>query len=155
MESAAFMKIILIILLSLLLLLSVSCASDDTTSASDDTTEFLPTLMTVTTRDVPDPAPVPWENVPVYTEQTYEIEVMAGEEFAIGMLASLPPVTFTERYERDFLELVETSMVHYVPGDDYAKATDWYLFKAVKAGITELSFQYPMAYLKIFKIIIR
>jgi hypothetical protein len=44
----------------------------------------------VKTADVPAPAPLNLSNVATYTEQTYQIDVLVGQEFAIGMFELIP-----------------------------------------------------------------
>lgn len=149
-----------IALLGLFLILAVSCTNDNTPEVPSTSNTTIntqidgPTFPNTKVRDVPSPAPIPWKDVEAYTEQTYEIEVNLGDEFAIAMYATIPPSTFWEHYDQEFIELVEKQMVYYVPGDDTQDATEWFLFKAVKAGATEMVFQYPLEYTKLFRITI-
>ena len=59
------------------------------TTSTSLTTDAGTIFPPVTVRDVPVPAPVPWHNITTYTEQTYQIEARDGEEFAIGMFATI------------------------------------------------------------------
>jgi hypothetical protein len=111
---------------------------------------FPPTLV----REVPEPAPAPWPDVATYTEDTYEIEVNAGDEFAIGMFATTN-INFSELHDRNIIELVDSRTVEYSPGALNKYGTDWFLYKAVKAGKTEIVFQYPIEYTKIFSISVK
>lgn len=104
-----------------------------------------------TVRDVPSPAPVPWPDVKTYTEQTYEINISTGKEFAIGMFATMD-FNFIESHDPGIINLMDDKMVEYHPGALNKFGTDWFLYKTTKAGSTEIIFQYPLEYTKIFKI---
>ncbi len=114
-----------------------------------------PAFPTTTVRDIPAPAPCPWPGVAVYTEQTYEIDVKAGDQFAIGMFASLD-YGFNESHDGRFLaEVAPDRMVKYQPTELNRYGTDWFLFKATKPGATDIIFRYPLEYTKDFKIVIQ
>lgn len=124
-----------------------------------------------TTRNVIAPAPVPWPNVRTFTEQTYIIKVNVNEQFAIGMEAT-DNLKFTESNNGEYISKIDENMVAYSPNGTTwteplpsgvtdippntltAYGTDWFLFKAIKSGTTEIVFQYPLEYTKLFKIII-
>ena len=108
----------------------------------------------VTVRDVPSPATVPWHNMTTYTEQTYQIEAKAGEEFAIGMFATMS-INFEESNDQNFIDKVDDKMVEYQPSTPNKYGTEWFLFKAINKGDTEIVFHYPLEYTKIFKISIK
>lgn len=107
-----------------------------------------------TVRDVPTPASIPWRDVTAYTEGTYEINVNVDEEFAIGMFATMD-FSFAESHDQNQVGLLDHQMVEYHASALNKYGTDWFLFKATKAGTTELVFQYPLEYTKLFKITIR
>jgi hypothetical protein len=111
---------------------------------------FPPTLV----RDVPTPAPAPWPRVTTYTEQTYDIEVNAGEEFAIGMFATMD-FDFMESHDQNILDLVDNRMIEYRPTTLNKYGTDWFLYKAINKGKTGIVFQYPLEYTKLFFITIK
>jgi len=130
--------------------LSQKTSPKQTTSTSlttDAGTIFPP----VTVRDVPVPAPVPWHNITTYTEQTYQIEARDGEEFAIGMFATMS-INFEESNDQNFIDKVDDKMVEYQPSTLSKYGTEWFLFKAINKGDTEIVFHYPLEYTKIFKI---
>jgi len=135
-------KHIIVAIIVLVLSLLTACA---------DTGNEALTFPPVTVRDVPSPAPVPWPDIKTYTEQTYEIESKVGEEFAIGMFATTP-AEFGEFHDIGFIERLGNEMVEYQPGALNEYGTEWFLFKAIKAGSTEIVFQYPLEYTKIFKV---
>jgi hypothetical protein len=108
----------------------------------------------VTVRDVPAPAPVPWHNITTYTEQTYQIEAKDGEEFAIGMFATMS-ITFGESNDQNLIDKLDDKMVEYQPSTLNKYGTEWFLFKAINKGDTEIVFHYPLEYTKIFKISIK
>jgi len=116
---------------------------------SPDALVFPPTLV----RDVPDPTPVPWPGVVTYTEHTYEIKVNAGDEFAIGMFATIQ-LNFMESHDPNILDLVDNRIVEYDPGALNKYGTDWFLYKAINKGKTEIVFQYPLEYTKLFSVTI-
>jgi hypothetical protein len=104
-----------------------------------------------TTRNVPLPAPVPWSNIPTYTEQTYEIHAKVGEEFAIGMFATMQ-INFGESNDQSFINEEDDQMVPYQPSTLNMYGTEWFMFKAIKKGVIEMYFNYPLEYTKVFKI---
>jgi hypothetical protein len=104
-----------------------------------------------TTRNVPLPTPVPWSNMPTYTEQTYEIHAKVGEEFAIGMFATMQ-INFGESNDQSFINEEDDQMVPYQPSTLNMYGTEWFMFKAIKKGVTEMYFNYPLEYTKVFKI---
>ena len=108
-----------------------------------------------TARDVPAPAPCPWPDVKTYTEQTYEIDASVGEEFAIGMFATMD-FKYSERHDINFVwQAAVDQLVKYDPVDLNKYGTDWFLYRATRAGTTEIDFHYPLEYTKVFKIVIR
>jgi len=130
-----------------------------TTSTSLTTTTDVGTIVgtifpPLTVRDVPAPAPVPWHNITTYTEQTYQIEAKDGEEFAIGMFATMS-INFEESNDQNFIDQVDDKMVEYQPSTLKKYGTEWFLFKAINKGDTEIVFHYPLEYTKIFKISIK
>lgn len=132
------------------------------TSATGSTspTPIVPTSLgstnypTATVRDVPAPAPVPWSNISTYTEQTYHIEATAGMKFAIGMFAT-GEWRFSESNDHTFLTVVDDQMVKYQDSSLNKYGTEWFLFEPIKAGNTEIIFQYPLEYTKLFTISIK
>jgi hypothetical protein len=128
----------------LLAMLSVSVGCGNSTTAPDMFPPF-------TTRNVPLPAPVPWSNIPTYTEQTYEIHAKVGEEFAIGMFATMQ-INFGESNDQSFINEEDDQMVPYQPSTLNMYGTEWFMFKAIKKGVTEMYFNYPLEYTKVFKI---
>ncbi|MGA9696014.1 MAG: hypothetical protein WBQ62_06355 [Dehalococcoidales bacterium] len=134
--------IIGLMLLLVMLAVSVGCGNSTTTPYL-----FPP----FTTRNVPLPAPVPWSNIPTYTEQTYEIHAKVGEEFAIGMFATMQ-INFGESNDQSFINEEDDQMVPYKSGTINMYGTEWFMFKAIKKGVTEISFNYPLEYTKVFKI---
>jgi len=129
-------------LLLVMLAVSVGCGNSTTTPYL-----FPP----FTTRNVQLPAPVPWSNIPTYTEQTYEIHAKVGEEFAIGMFATMQ-INFGESNDQSFINEEDDQMVPYKSGTINMYGTEWFMFKAIKKGVTEISFNYPLEYTKVFKI---
>ena len=129
-------------LLLVVLLVSVGCGNSTT-----EPVMFPP----FTTRNVPLPAPVPWSNIPTYTEQTYEIHAKVDEEFAIGMFATMQ-INFGESNDQSFVNEEDDQMVPYQPGTLNMYGTEWFMFKATKKGVTEIYFNYPIEYTKVFKI---
>lgn len=129
-------------LLLVMLAVSVGCGNSTTTPYL-----FPP----FTTRNVPLPAPVPWSNIPTYTEQTYEIHAKVGEEFAIGMFATMQ-INFGESNDQSFINEEDDQMVPYKSGTINMYGTEWFMFKAIKKGVTEIYFNYPLEYTKVFKI---
>jgi len=121
------------------------------TTSTSLTTDAGTIFPPVTVRDVPVPAPVPWHNITTYTEQTYQIEAKDGEEFAIGMFATMS-ITFGESNDQNFIDKVDDKMVEYQPSTLSKYGTEWFLFKAINKGDTEIVFHYPLEYTKIFKI---
>ena len=134
--------IIGLMLLLVMLAVSVGCGNSTTTPYL-----FPP----FTTRNVPLPAPVPWSNIPTYTEQTYEIHAKVGEEFAIGMFATMQ-INFGESNDQSFINEEDDQMVPYKSGTINMYGTEWFMFKAIKKGVTEIYFNYPLEYTKVFKI---
>lgn len=114
-----------------------------------------PTFPPVTARPVPSPAPVPWPDVPTYTEATYQIKAEVGQQFAIAMFETLPGVPFSKSYDSARLTLVDDRVIAYPPDDLRKYGTEWFLFKAIKAGDTVITFQYPVEYTKLFSISIK
>jgi hypothetical protein len=152
--------------LSILLTISVlalSACQSKTTSPSQTTPTSLTTdvdtivgsmFPPLTVRDVPASAPVPWHNMTTYTEQTYQIEAKDGEEFAIGMFATMS-ITFGESNDQNLIDKLDDKMVEYQPSTLNKYGTEWFLFKAINKGDTEIVFHYPLEYTKIFKISIK
>ena len=122
--------------------------------SSIQTDSYFSQFQPTTVRDVPSPAPVPWSDVVTYTEQTYHIEAKVGEEFAIGMFAS-SDFHFMESHDSTFISKLDDHMVEYQPSTLNNYGTDWFLFKTLKTGDTELVFQYPLEYTKLFDISIK
>ena len=128
----------------LLVMLSVSVGCGNSTTAPAMFPPF-------TTRNVPLPAPAPWSNIPTYTEQTYEIHAKVGEEFAIGMFATMQ-INFGESNDQSFINEEDDQMVPYQPSTLNMYGTEWFMFKAIKKGVIEIYFNYPLEYTKVFKI---
>jgi len=125
----------------------------NTTSTSTQTTFTGLTFPTETViEDVPPPAPVPWSNVATYTETTYQINVKVGEEFAIGMYATILPGQFTKSYDQNYISLIDDQVVDYLPVT--TEGTEWFLFEATKERTTDVLFQYPLEFSKVFRIVI-
>ena len=125
----------------------------NTTSTSTQTSFTAPTFPTATViTDVPPPAPVPWSNVATYTETTYQINARVGEEFAIGMYATILPGQFTKSYDQNYISLIDDQVVDYLPVT--TEGTEWFLFEATREGTTDILFQYPLEFSKVFRIVI-
>ena len=105
-----------------------------------------------TSINAPVPAPVPWANVVTYTETTYQIDTKVGEELAIGMHAEDLPITFELTSDQNYVSLISDQVVDYQ--SSATDGTEWFLFKTIKKGNTELYFNYPIEYSKVFKITI-
>ena len=120
-------SIIELTLLLVVLLVSAGCGNSTTAPYL-----FPP----FTTRNVPLPAPVPWSNIPTYTEQTYEIHARVGEEFAIGMFATMQ-INFGESNDPSFINEEGDQMVPYQHSTLNMYGTEWFMFKATKKGVTE------------------
>jgi hypothetical protein len=133
-----------VIIITLLVALLAGCGN----SVSKVTPLIFPPFTSI---NAPIPAPVPWSGVTTYTETTYQINTKAGEEFAIGMHAEDLPVTFEHSYDQNYVSLVSDQVVYYPSNTG---GTEWFLFKANKKGSTEIFFNYPLEYNKVFKIII-
>ena len=153
-------KILPLFILLTISVLALSACQSKTTSPTQTTPTSLTTdvdtivgtiFPPATVRDVPDPAPVPWHNITTYTEQTYQIEARDGEEFAIGMFATMS-INFEESNDQNFIDKVDDKMVEYQPSTLSKYGTEWFLFKAINKGDTEIVFHYPLEYTKIFKI---
>ena len=155
-------EILPIFTLLTMIVLALTACNPQTTSPSQTTspTQTTSTSLTtdvgtifppVTVRDVPVPAPMPWHNITTYTEQTYQIEARDGEEFAIGMFATMS-INFEESNDQNFIDKVDDKMVEYQPSTLSKYGTEWFLFKAINKGDTEIVFHYPLEYTKIFKI---
>jgi len=138
-------SIIELTLLLVVLLVSAGCGNSTTAPYL-----FPP----FTTRNVPLPAPVPWSNIPTYTEQTYEIHAKVGEEFAIGMFATMQ-INFRVSDNQSFTNEEDEQMVLYQSGTLSMYGTEWFMFKAIKKGVTEMYFYYPLEYTKVFEISIQ
>ena len=153
-------KILPLFILLTISVLALSACQSKTTSPSQTTPTSLTTdvdtivgsmFPPLTVRDVPASAPVPWHNMTTYTEQTYQIEAKDGEEFAIGMFATMS-ITFGESNDQNLIDKLDDKMVEYQPSTLNKYGTEWFLFKAINKGDTEIVFQYPLEYTKIFKI---
>ena len=153
-------EILPIFMLLTISVLALTACKPQTTSPSQTTPTSLTTdfdtivgtmFPPVTVRDVPAPAPVPWHNITTYTEQTYQIEAKAGEEFAIGMFATIE-FNFGESNDQNLIDKLDDKMVEYQPSTFNEYGTEWFLFKAINKGDTEIVFHYPLEYTKIFKI---
>jgi hypothetical protein len=101
---------------------------------------------------VPPPAPVPWPDIANYIATTNQINIKAGEEFAIGMYASGLPALFSKSFDQNYIALIDDQVVDYLPVT--TEGTEWFLFKVIKEGTTDIVFQYPLEYTKTFKIVI-
>ena len=99
-----------------------------------------------TARAVPSPAPSPWSGVATYTEETYRIEAKRGIEFAIAMHAENIVIPFVESHDPQFLSLADNRTLG---------TTQWFLFKSLRSGKTEIHFAYPLEYRKVFSISIK
>ena len=156
-------KILPLLIFLTISVLALSACQSKTTSPTQTTSTSLTTdvgtifdtmFPPVTVRDVPAPAPVPWHNITTYTEQTYQIKAKAGEEFAIGMFATME-FNFGESNDQNLIDKLDDKMVEYQPSTFNEYGTEWFLFKAINKGDTEIVFHYPLEYTKIFKISIK
>ncbi len=102
----------------------------------------------ITARSVPSPGPSPWSGVATYAEDTYRIEVKTGSEFAIAMLGTVPDIRFSASYDDRFVSLADNRTA------GASRTTEWFLFKAIRSGKTEIYFSYPIEYRKVFSITI-
>ena len=117
-------------------------ATQGTELTRTESGNFGPTVIPfplMTTVDVPTSAPVPWPDVMTYTEQTYQINVNLGQEFAIGMFANGPFGFWPNNVNTTFIYLLADQMVQYPP-EPNMYGTDWFLFAAIKTGETEINF---------------
>ena len=107
----------------------------------------------VKTRDVPAPAPLNLPNVATYTEQTYQIDVVVGQEFAIGMFEGMAG-NLAQDYSRDtkYTESLGYTTVAYESPTFNHYGTQWFLYKALKTGKTDIIFTAPLQYYKVFSI---
>ncbi len=62
--------------------------------------------------------------------------------------------SITESHDLNYIELIETEIVPYNPNTNNQYGTKWLLFKTLKTGTTEIVFNAPFEYWKIFKITI-
>ncbi len=99
-----------------------------------------------TARAVPSPAPSPWSDVATYTEETYRIEAKRGIEFAIAMHAENVVIPFVESHDPQFLSLADNCTLG---------TTQWFLFRSLRSGKTEIHFAYPLEYRKVFSISVK
>jgi hypothetical protein len=109
----------------------------------------------VKTRDVPAPAPLNLPNVATYTEQTYQIDVAVGQEFAIGMFEGMAGDLANDSHDSEYIELLGYTTVLYDPPSLNHYGTQWFLYKALKGGKTEILFRAPIEYNKVFSINIK
>jgi hypothetical protein len=91
----------------------------------------------VKTRDVPAPAPLNLPDVATFTEQTYEIDVVVGQEFAIGMFESTGG-GLARDYLRDtkYTESLGYTEILYDPPIPNHYGTQWFLCSYVKVDST-------------------
>jgi hypothetical protein len=82
---------------------------------------------------VPDPAPVPWSDITTYTEETYEINAKVGEEFAIGMYATVLPQRFMKSFDQNYISLIDDQVVEYQSST--SEGTEWFLLRQLKRVI--------------------
>lgn len=150
-------------IIGLLLVLSLALTSGcslfnsriTTTSTPTPTSTYAPLYFPPVTAlpNAPTPAPAPWPDIAAYTERDYHINAKVGDEFAIGMFATNNNTYyFIDRFQYDtqFLIKVDEQVVQYQPATLNRYGTVWLLFKAIKIGDTELLFEEPLEYQKIF-----
>ncbi len=109
------------------------------------------------TRNVPLPAPAPWMGAATYTEQTYKIDVKVGQKFAIGMHVTNEYIapSIIESHDINYMELIGSETVPYDAPVLNNYGTKWFLFKAIKAGKTEVNYSAPLEYFKVFSVSIK
>jgi len=85
--------------------------------------------------------PPPWPNVSYYFDANKTIIAKVGEEFTIGF-DTLVRVggCWQESHDDKTVSCVDRTVVCFPPA--FNPATTWYLFKALKAGETQITFKY-------------
>jgi hypothetical protein len=104
------------------------------------------------TANAPAPAPLNLPNVATYTEQTYQIDVLVGQEFAIGMFELIPGVLADDSYDSNYLESLGYATVPYDTPTLNHYGTQWFRYIALRNGKTEILFSEPLEYHKVFSI---
>lgn len=100
----------------------------------------------------------PWPDVSVYNDTAQTIEVKVGEEFAFGFDTFAPGgLGWYEKHDDKMLSLLDKEGILLKP--EYPSNENiWFLFKALKAGKTQITFTYshgegsPMNDQKVFNI---
>ena len=87
--------------------------------------------------------PPPWENVSYYFDANKTIIAKVGEEFAIGFdtLSALGGY-WEETHDEEMLATMDRELVMREPASLTRRGTTWFLFKALQAGETPITFKY-------------
>ena len=87
--------------------------------------------------------PPPWDNVSYYFDASKIINTKAGEEFAIGFdtLCALGGY-WQETHDEEMLATMDRELVMREPAGLTRRGTTWFLFKALQAGETQITFKY-------------
>jgi predicted secreted protein len=99
----------------------------------------------------------PYPNVPVYADTSQTIQIKVGDELAFGFDTFTPGgLTWNENHDDTRLSLVDEEGISLQPNYPSNDNT-WFLFKALKAGQTQITFTYsgaggPTNEQKVFKI---
>lgn len=87
--------------------------------------------------------PPPWDNVSYYFDANKTIIAKAGEELAIGFdTMSALGGYWQETHDEEMLATVDRELVMREPAGLTRRGTTWFLFKALKAGETQITFKY-------------
>lgn len=87
--------------------------------------------------------PPPWTSVNYYFDANKTIIAKVGEEFAIGFDTLLALGGYWEEtHDEEMLATMDRELVMYEPAPLTRRGTTWFLFKALKAGETQITFKY-------------
>lgn len=149
-------KIVIVSIVITLAVIESACSNifTNATISSASSQPQAPSFPTFKTRDVPPPALAPWAGVTTYTEQTYQINAEVGQNFAIGKFLTngVNALATRESHDPKYIEFVDDETIPYDNATLNHYGTKWFLFKAIKAGKTEINFNAPLEYFKVFSI---